>query len=364
MVKIKQIPEDFVVKEIFEKKKGGEKNKEIGFYVWCDLTKRNYDHFRCLKILAKLLGVSIKRFGYAGVKDKRAVTTQKISIWNVSIEKLEKISIKDIKLSNFEIKKERINLGDLKGNEFKVTIRDVDPEKKENIEKNLERVKRSGFINFFGEQRFGLRKNTHLIGKAIIKNQLKEAVWLYLTYEGDGKKEVKKFRENLIKNKDFKKALKEIPKNLRYEKILLEHLVNKKNDYAGALRKLPKKLRLLFVHAYQAHLWNEIAKLAKGKTLPLIGFDTKISRYKDKKLIEKILETEGVNLSDFKIKSMPELSCEGSERERVAKPKKLKWMWDKDELNEGKIKCILTFELPSGAYATTFLKDVLKTAEN
>ncbi|MEM5871690.1 MAG: tRNA pseudouridine(13) synthase TruD [Candidatus Aenigmatarchaeota archaeon] len=363
MVKIKQIPEDFVVKEIFEKKKfrkGEEKGVEKGYYVWFDLTKKNYDLFRCIKILAKKLGVSIKRFGYAGVKDKRAITTQKISVWNVPIEKLKDIKLKDIELSNFEIKNERINLGDLKGNYFEITIRDIHEKDKEKIEEKLKRIKKEGFVNFFGEQRFGIRKNTHAIGKAIIKNDLKNAVWLYLTDEGEEKEEIKKFRKFLKETKNLKEAVKICPKNLRYEKLLLEHLISKPNDYAGALRKLPKKLRLLFIHAYQAYLWNEIARVSKAKIIPLIGFKTKISEYEDAKTIEKILEKEGVSPENFKIKSMPELASEGGERKRIVKAKKLQWSFNKDELNECKIKCIVKFELESGVYATVFLENVIK----
>jgi tRNA pseudouridine13 synthase len=185
MPHIKQVPEDFVVREIFEKqpRREGWKSEDEA-YVWFNLTKRNYDLFRCLKTLSRRLGVSPKRFGYAGTKDKRAVTTQKISVWNVPVERLKAVRLKDIELSNFEEAKERINLGDLKANEFEITVRNIEANEKERIERNLESIKKNGFINFFGEQRFGNRGNTHLVGREILRNNLKEAVWLYLAGEG------------------------------------------------------------------------------------------------------------------------------------------------------------------------------------
>jgi len=358
MPRIKQIPEDFIVKEIFQKQKKGK--EERGFYVWFTLKKKNWDIFRALKVLSRKLGVSIKRFGYAGVKDKRAITYQRVSVWNVPIERLKGLKIKDLELSDFERKKERINLGDLRANKFEIVIRDIDNKETEKLEKNIERVKGEGFINYFGEQRFGIRKNTHLVGKEILRNRLKEAVWIYLMKEGDEKEEAMKFRENLRKTGDLKRGLKECPRNLRNEIVLMNHLIEKPNDYAGALRKIPKKFRRMFVHAYQSYLWNEIAKISKEKRIPIIGFRTDLTKYKSRKQIEKILEGEGVKTGDFKLKSMPELSGEGGERERLIKAKNLKCIFRKDELNKNKIKCVAEFEITKGSYATVLIEEVLK----
>ncbi len=356
MPRIKEIPEDFVVREIFEKKDS--KKEEKGFYVWFTLKKRNWDLFRALRTISRRLGVSIKRFGYAGVKDKRAVTYQKISVWNIPLERLKDLKIKDLELSDFERKNERINLGDLRANVFEIVVRDI--ERKEKIERNLRRIKENGFVNYFGEQRFGFRNNTHLVGREILKNRLKEAVWIYLTKEGEEKEEVAKFRGNLRKTKDFGIALKECPKSLHNELALLNHLIKKPNDYAGALRKIPKKFRRLFVHSYQSYLWNEIAKFSNEVRIPIIGFRTDITKYKTRKQIDRILKRENTRTSDFRIKSMPELSSEGDERERIAKMKGMKWKFGEDELNDNKLKCVLKFEIPKGSYATVLIKEVLK----
>jgi tRNA pseudouridine13 synthase len=361
MAMIKQFPEDFVVREIFEKQaqKEGWKSEDNGNYIWCDLTKRNYDLFRCLKILSRRLGVSPKRFGYAGTKDKRAVTTQKISVWNVPLERLQAVRLRDIEISNFEERRERINLGDLKANVFEITVRGIEKGETEKIERSLERVKKKGLINFFGEQRFGNRNNTHLVGMEILRNNLKEAVWLYLVGEGNEDDEISGFRRRLRESGDIKTGLSECPQVLGNEIILMNHLVRDSDDYAGALRRLPKKFRMILVHAYQSHLWNEMAKACDEKTIPLIGFNTDFSKYKTAKKMEKMLEEENVKIEDFRIKSMPELSCEGAERERLIDADGLVWQFAADEINEGKTKCIIKFEIPKGAYATVLISEVL-----
>jgi len=94
--------------------------------------------------------------------------------------------------------------------------------------------------------------------------------------------------------------------------------------------------------------------------IPLVGFNTNLSNYKAGQQIEKILERENVNIADFKIKSMPELSCEGSERERVSRAEGLGWKFEDDEMNGGKIKCVLRFGIPKGSYATALLNEALE----
>jgi tRNA pseudouridine13 synthase len=360
MPRVKQFPEDFIVREVFEKQQQKEGwRSEDESYVWFDLTKRDCDFFRCLKILSRRLGVSPKRFGYAGVKDKRAVTTQKISVWNVPMAKLEGVRLRDIELSNFEEAKERINLGDLKANRFEITIRDIREVETQNIIENLERIKKNGFVNYFGGQRFGNRGNTHLVGREILRNDLKEAVWLYLAGGGDEKDDITSFRRRLKESGDLKAALKECPTILRNEIIMLNHLVRVPTDYAGALRRLPKKFRMMLVHAYQSHLWNEMARGTDADIVPLIGYNTDMSKFEAKELFENVLEKENVKITDFKIQSMPELSCEGGERERIALAAGLRWGFIADDLTEGRMKCVLNFEIPKGAYATVLLDEVL-----
>ncbi len=362
MPKIKQIPGDFVVREVFEKQpvRKGHRTEDDD-YVWFTLKKTNYDLFRALKVLGRFLGVSVKRFGYAGTKDKRAVTYQRVSVWRVPRERLEALRLRDIELSDFEERRERINLGDLKGNRFRIVVRDIGMTRKR-IEKVLEgraeEIRRKGVLNLFGGQRFGsYRKVTHLVGRSILRNDPEQAVKEYITVTSRKEPgETRKFRKGMAADFDVKKGLREIPKNLLYEGIMLNHLANRGNDYAGALRKLPRNLMRMFVHAYQAHLWNELAKVSKEETVPLIGYDTDLDKYG--KEVEAFLKKEGVRKEDFRIRSMPELSSEGSERKRTIEVVDLSYEVGEDELNGGKRKITLEFSVPRGSYATVVVDKI------
>lgn len=301
-MRIKQIPEDFVVKEILDLDIGE------GSYTYFLLKKRNWTTIGAINEIARRLNIPSKRLGFAGNKDKKAVTEQYISVLNVDKRRLENLKIKDIEIIVVGRGKERINLGDLRGNEFIITVRDLDKRNK-----GVSRV-----INYFDEQRFGVDKKNHLIGKAIVK-------------------------------KDFKEACR------------LLNLDVERNDYVGTLRKVDRRLLRFYVGSYQSYLWNKtVNNLDKDyDKVPTVGFLTKFRDKNVKGVIEGVLEEEGVELKDFIIRQILELSLEGGERDMSVGVKDFKTLdFSKDELNKGKFKQIIGFKLPKGSYATIVVKEI------
>lgn len=293
MYLIKQIPEDFIVDEVIDLSK-----KESGKYTYFWLKKKNYSTLQAINYLSKKFNLPIKSFGFAGNKDKNAVTTQLISIANGKeslIFSSEKISLIFYGFGDLPV-----SLGINKGNNFIITVRNLDV---------VPKIK-SDFINFFGEQRFS--KNNVEIGRAIIKGEIKKA-------------------NELIKN-------------------------TSKND----LQTTNKKLLKLFVNSYQSFLWNKCVKEAIErdlKTFPIIGFGTTFSGI-EKEIMAKILSEEGISQRSFIIRSFPELSQEGDLRSIFSTAKELSYKISDDELNEGKKKIILKFFLDKGCYATEFVRQL------
>ncbi|MBW3001976.1 tRNA pseudouridine(13) synthase TruD [Candidatus Woesearchaeota archaeon] len=322
MYRIKEKPEDFIVKEI-----SIIKPEEKGKYTYFLLKKKNYNTIRAIEHVANALHINPKKFGFAGNKDKIAITEQTCSVPEVSKDRLEKVELRDIELKFLGKGREPISLGDLEGNKFEIIVR--------NIEKKPEAKKE--FINYFGEQRFG--KSNVPIGKAIIQKDFEKAVKLMLSNKGPEE----------IKVRDY----------------------NHKNptNYVGALKTLPMKVLKIYIHAYQSWIWNKVVEKTKKKgTLPLVGFGTIV----DDSTLADFLAEEGIEPRDFIIKEIPELSSEGDERETIAEAKDLKiGKLEEDELNKGKLeprvpnsrnkvsckkKVKISFTLPPGSYATEFIK--------
>ena len=364
--RLRQRIEDFKVEEIPKPLPEGEE-----FTVFW-MEKFNWDTNNALKALAKSLHVGLNRFGVAGTKDKRAVTKQRISVWNIPKDQLEKVNISDIKIYGFEKTGKRLNLGDLEGNKFTITIRDIILSE-EKIKERLERIFSSfekGILNLFGPQRFGTtRPITHLVGKEMLKGNFETAVKIYICQVFDGEPDDAKEARNALaevwgKKEGYLKGLSIFPMRLNYERSMLDYLSKFPNDFGGALRRMPKRLRKMFINAFQSWIFNEVAK-AEMDTVKLPGYDTKLGKSAADQKIKKLLESEGIKIEDFRVRGMPELACTGSERKVLLVPKDLKIVdITKDEYNEGKMKATITFSLPSGAYATVVLNKLIGEQES
>jgi tRNA pseudouridine13 synthase len=334
-----------------------------------------------IRNLTRGIGCSTNRVGYAGMKDKRGITCQRISIWRPAAERLEKFSMRGIALHHPQWSNKRIELGDLRGNYFKITIRDI-PADKEETAKKIEQFRQElsqGIPNYYGEQRFGgYRKITHIVGKKLIENDIEGAVMDYLTKTNDSEEPaVQKAREALKKTRNFDKALKDFPQAFHFERVLLHYLQQFPNDFVGAFQRLPKKTRYLFTHAYQSHLFNLILKerIKKGllypvegdvlengiPTIPLIGKETKFAGGIAGKIEQAVFEKENISKEDFKKTKLKEVSSFGSRKPMLLHVHDFKIVnAEEDDINENKTKATVSFWLKKGAYATTVLRELLK----
>lgn len=117
---IRQQIDDFCVEELTNRVE-----TTNGNYLIVELTKRNWDTHRLIRELSRILRISQNRFGWAGTKDKRALTKQKISIWDISEEELARVRLKDVELRVIGRSNKKISLGDLWGNRFRIAVRAV-----------------------------------------------------------------------------------------------------------------------------------------------------------------------------------------------------------------------------------------------
>jgi tRNA pseudouridine13 synthase len=303
--------------------------QDEGDYTHFTLEKTNWDTIRAIGALSRALGVSRKRFGFAGTKDKRAITRQRMAVWNVTPDRLGQIKIKDLSLSDFVRSSDRIIVGGLIGNDFEILLRDPEVTDENVLSSCRDQILERGVPNYFGYQRFGvMRPNTHTVGKLIVKGDVEGAVLSYISdyYEGE-REDAWSARKDLKESGDYKKALKDFPKRLSYERTMIEHLHRKPKDFTGAFRRLHKKLRQMFIHGYQSYLFNVILSRLiedeediKGGFIPILGFKSTFSEGHLGEVEKALMDEEGVSLSDFKIQSIPEISSRGAIRATTLNP--------------------------------------------
>ncbi|MCL2476353.1 tRNA pseudouridine(13) synthase TruD [Candidatus Bathycorpusculum sp.] len=379
-------------------------------YLLCSLVKRNWDTFTAIKNLAKALNITQAQIQFAGIKDAKALTAQHLTIENIHPENLTQLELKDAQIHPIGYIREMLSLFYLLGNNFTITIKNLTTpptEVKEQIEQTTQELTLIGGIpNFFGHQRFGTtRPITHLVGKALLEGKIEEAALTFLANPSPHEHpQSRQSRQELQETNNFKQAAQTFPKQLRYEKLMLNHLAENPQDFTGAFQRLPPKLQALFVQAHQSYLFNRFLSarinhdlplniaqegdfvvniertglplttaekivtpqninqineaLKAGKmrvALPLWGFKQKLSSGIMGEIEQTILKQEGLEPENLQSNPLSRISGRGSLRTTTTP---LKNFTQKNNPNPDSIT--LSFMLLRGSYATVYLRELMK----
>ena len=168
-VVFKQNKDDFVVTEIPLYEFSGE-----GEHLVLKIRKKDLATWDAIEILAKYLNCSARDFGYAGLKDKNAMTVQSISVHRKYEEALRSFQHENLKILETTYHNNKIKVGHLKGNKFFIRFKRVGAIEKRKIEEALGSIVTNGIPNYFGFQRFGIDGDNYKKGKDIIDGKLKE----------------------------------------------------------------------------------------------------------------------------------------------------------------------------------------------
>jgi tRNA pseudouridine13 synthase len=144
-----------------------------GEHLILKVRKKDLTTWEMVDILSSSVGVRKRDIGYAGLKDKHAITYQYISLPRIYESKIDKFSHPKIKIVEKTYHKNKIRVGHLKGNRFWLRFKKVLDREKIKIESVLKWIKRYGMPNYFGIQRFGLDGKNYLEGKKLIDGELK-----------------------------------------------------------------------------------------------------------------------------------------------------------------------------------------------
>ena len=148
----------------------------------------------------------------------------------------------------------------------------------EAISRRVAEWERSGFINYFGSQRFGTSSvATWQVGRELVLGNWGAAVDLILAPRAEDEESVRGCHLEWAASKDPAAALTKLSGQFRsggVEAALLRSLsVHGRTDFLTALQTLPRHSRSLYVHAYQSWLWNRIVarRVAKHGQAVLVG---------------------------------------------------------------------------------------------
>lgn len=381
---IKDSIEDFCVEEIPLYLPCGE-----GEHLYTVIEKRGVTTLDAIRRLARALKLSERDVGYAGMKDARGVTRQTVSLPRVKPEEVLALELPGVSVLSAVRHRNKLKLGHLAGNRFRLRVRGVVPDALSRAEAILAVLARRGVPNRFGEQRYGVQGNSHLIGRAMLAGDWRAAVDLVIGYPEKVSAEAWRSAIEAYRRGELEASLQLFPGHCRTERDIIQRLVKRPDDFEGAFRAVNPRLKKLYLSACQSALFDRVVearldsldtvregdlawKHANGACFlvtdaaaeapraecfeispsgPLFGCRMTMPEGEEQVLEQSILADEGLDPAAFDLSGG--LRMEG-ERRPIRVP-----LGDPQAfLDDGGL--ILEFSLPKGSYATEVLREIVK----
>lgn len=273
---LKNRPEDFLVDEQPLYEPVGEGEHLVLF-----IEKKQATTQDLVRRIAKAFRVKRSDVGYAGQKDKHAITRQHLSIYRPGTtpeedaECLERFkeypSAQVIWVDRHTNKLRRGHHG---GNRFVIRLRGVEPTAVLKAKPILDRLAAEGFPNYLGEQRFGYRQNSHTLGKLMLNQQWQAFLDEMLGKPLDIESEPVQRARAAYERGDFDEALEHMPKSLRADRQALDALRQHKTP-EQAVNSIDRTQRDFLVTALQSAVFNTVVdrRLRDGTLAKLLPGD-------------------------------------------------------------------------------------------
>ncbi|MDA0917468.1 MAG: tRNA pseudouridine(13) synthase TruD [Planctomycetota bacterium] len=163
---LKQSPDDFFVDEIPVYEASGE-----GDFLFLHIEKRGIPTPDLLRHIEHTLSLKQADVGCAGRKDAQAVTRQYVSVPAAASDLIEKLDSDQIKVLSDRRHTNKLKTGHLRGNRFRIVVRDAATNADQLAAELVSRLRQSGFPNYFGEQRFGNAGTTDDLGFRMLRGE-------------------------------------------------------------------------------------------------------------------------------------------------------------------------------------------------
>lgn len=321
---IRSCPEDFIVEEIPRIHPEGE-----GSHLWLWVEKRSANTDWAAKQLASAASCSPRDVGYAGLKDRHAITRQWFSVplSETTRSALEHVAIEGVKILENRRHTRKLKRGTLNGNRFHLTLRQFSGDVGETT-RRLEQIRTAGVPNYFGPQRFGhqgrnIEKGIRLLQQRARLQRNKRSIYL-----------------SALRSFLFNHVLAERVRRSNWNVII-----------DGDLAMLDGTQSVFPCESPDADIEDRVRRLDIHPTGPMPG-------EKGSQPTGFAAETEQAILGNWPqvTEVLENQRVQASRRALRLFPAGLKWSFEGDELK-------MQFVLPPGTYATTVLREVLVFTE-
>jgi tRNA pseudouridine13 synthase len=260
--RIKERVEDFLVEELPAYPPCGS-----GEHVYLFVEKRGVSTMQMVHVLAHHFGVRPRDVGYAGMKDKHAITRQVVSIHCPGRSAADVPMLRNDRVSILwaDQHTNKLRLGHLAGNRFSIRVRGVPITDILRAREALRRLEVEGVPNYAGEQRFGVRGNTHRLGRALVRREWRALLDEFLGPDA-AHPELNREARALYARGEFSAALDAFPPVCRPERIAL-HALERGASAQQAVQAIDAHQRRYWVTAFQSWVFNRCLarRLSEGR---------------------------------------------------------------------------------------------------
>ena len=388
-MKIKQRPEDFVVREGYR----FAEDPDGPVFVY-RMDKQKVSTLAAVERISKEFAVKRRDLSVCGLKDKQGRTEQLLGVMGGALGETDVVQSGDLRLKLIGRTLLPLSSANITANRFEVTVRDLSQAEAARVPESVAEVQRAGVVNYFDSQRFGFLKHGQgFIAKQVVRGDWEGALKAFLGTPSDldhsDDAKVKAFwrdhwgQWNLRAPQDAGKRYAPVLKRLREDP----------TDFKGAFLHIDHRLRMMVLFELQSYVWNEgvkrylgarikaaeligiryqagalvfpralpldLARELHAATYPLLAPDTKFKDDRFRTTAISALSSQGLTLEQLKVADTP-LFFKHEERPMFVLPGKLRMNEARpDDLNRGRMKVNLSFTLPPGAYATLVVRRVL-----
>lgn len=382
IVKLKRQPEDFQVEEMTEFVTDG------GPFAFYRLAKRAMGTPETIEEILRRWNLPRDRVSYGGLKDKHALTTQFVTIFQGPRRDLRE---RAFEMTYVGQASRPFTPADISGNKFLVSLRSLQPDAVKQVIEALESVRRDGIPNYFDDQRFGsVGFSGEFVAQPWCLGNYERTLWLALADANEHDRPDERAEKQFLRDNWGNWSLCKQKLKQSNRRSIITFLADRPDDFRGAVGRLRVDLRGIYLAAFQSAMWNRLLSAwisAECRPEQLVPVDLKLgavpffqalddaqrerlqqsflplpsARIKLEPgpvatIMDKILSDVGLELRQVRVKYPRDSFFSKGERKAVIPLNKIDYLVAPDEIDVGRQKIRLSFELPRGSYATILVK--------